>query len=368
MSSQLNCHLKGSQHIYPRLQSFKKAAELLSQRNVGSFQQKFNVFSSKEECESQQLLPLGIAQLINLGHYLQKIYIHRWKLEKSKIKPKRLDVKSISHESSFQSVIAFLHGFLPESHFPNLKIEKARNNFCDKDSKVTSCKCAKNEEVYDLLQDAITQGIIHSKLDIKLENKTTYPSGITGQNKMTPKQIQHLLTTHICSNQPVPCYNSECFNTTPGFIERVFKLVDMTTKNLSQDKHFKEFSDLFMHPFISLVSYRLKNAKSLFEQLFVYSADESFILYLLTALKFPVRKSIRPASRVIFELYKNKLPEKNPYYLRVLYNGEDITNTVPLCQNHLKDTVCKLKYFIDYHSIESQHKFNGENYKKLCNF
>jgi hypothetical protein len=104
----------------------------------------------------------------------------------------------------------------------------------------------------------------------------------------------------------------------------------------------------------------------------LYSGHDSTIEPLATAIGVSNGSWPKYASRLVFELYgqvANTSSEADAY-IRVLYNGKDVTHHLIFCKGHMtsmNNRVCPLKLFAEY--VEDE-KFNGSpgktGYAEAC--
>lgn len=108
---------------------------------------------------------------------------------------------------------------------------------------------------------------------------------------------------------------------------------------------------------------------SKFEKVFISAVDRTFLSYLMSSFRYRNVKATHPGSHITIEIYRNQYEKVNPHYLKILYNGIDISHQIPLCTKFPSWSLCKLKYFVDFQKLKYKSLFESSpNIQKKCRF
>ena len=252
----------------------------------------------RSSCTGSYLTSTGLKQSISVGEQLSKSYFADSKI---KFKPDNNNVRaeSITEQLPYHSLLAFLHGFLPEKTFAKTKVQKVSGNFCNFDKKANiSCHCRTANYLYKPVRQSVMRG--------RYLFKDGYPGkdllnsifdGISTQN-LSPLDLYQSSMHHICDNLNVVCdKNSNCLNISEkDHIEPVLQIVSSFLQTLSHDPTFQLFSQLYTSPFLHGLVLKA-DRQDVAERIHIYSGDRLFLHVLLTSLGIRLKGSIPIASR-----------------------------------------------------------------------
>lgn len=140
-----------------------------------------------------------------------------------------------------------------------------------------------------------------------------------------------------------------------------------STKKISEDTKFADLVYVFLYPLFDDLVKSFRLTEHIFEKLFLYSVDDHILFYMLNALKLPTMLWPRPGSRIVFELYKNSRQTFQPYYVRILYNGENISRFVSICSIKMENGLCRLKNFANLLQYKTSQKVDLKTaYDSYC--
>ena len=284
-------------------------------------------FLKDEQC-NQELTPFGIQSLIVLGEFLRDVYLKDLNLEKSKIQPKHIQAFNNGEDKIVKSSLAFLYGFLPDNHLSKLKIRTLSTNLCSENSKSANVNC----DCPSLLNE-------EKKFRAKLSSGASLSK--EDNTHMSPLILQQALSV-ICSNP-----NISCFAQNVEIIENILKDFNIFYQKISKDIVFVDFIHIYLYPIFYNLIHNFRRADYIFEKLFLYSIDDHILFYMLNVLRIPLKSWPRPGSRIVFELYKKTTQKFQQFYIRILYNGANVSHNVSLCNINMESGFCRLKYFAD---------------------
>ena len=284
-------------------------------------------FLKDEQC-NQELTPFGIQRLIVLGEFLRDVYLKDLNLEKSKIQPKHIKAFNNGEDKIVKSSLAFLYGFLSDNHLSKLKIRTLSTNLCSENSKSANINC----DCPSLLNE-------EKKFRAKLSSGASLSK--EDNTHMSPLILQQALSV-ICSNP-----NISCFAQNVEIIENLLKDFNIFYQKISKDIVFVDFIHIYLYPIFYNLIHNFRRADYIFEKLFLYSIDDHILFYMLNVLRIPLKSWPRPGSRIVFELYKKTTQKFQQFYIRILYNGANVSHNVSLCNINMESGFCRLKYFAD---------------------
>lgn len=140
-------------------------------------------------------------------------------------------------------------------------------------------------------------------------------------------------------------------------------------KLCSSQKDCQYLADLHTYSWFKLFVKRVKMTSSKFEKVFISAVDRTFLSYLMSSFRYRNVKATHPGSHITIEIYRNQYEKVNPHYLKILYNGIDISHQIPLCTKFPSWSLCKLKYFVDFQKLKYKSLFESSpNIQKKCRF
>ncbi|XP_060066792.1 2-phosphoxylose phosphatase 1-like [Ylistrum balloti] len=325
-----------------------------------------HTISHERKCPPGQLSPLGMAKLKQLGRYLRDTYANLIRKGSKLHHPNKLiKVLSGQDSSSFHSTLSFLSSFLPHKDFHKVSVEKVTNQLCDKSQ--TDCQCPNTARSLSILMNNISTQDSKSQQHENMSFNKFFDN--FQKNNLSAVEALGQLSPLICDKSlpSAGCHGNRCWNITRSHVFKLFQAVDKHTQNWMNMIPNREHSRLHVYPFITSLVKSFKNIHlSASPRIFVYTSTEEFMLQLLTAIENILDKFPRPGSRLVFELLSASQKQKKRYFLRVLFNGRDVTTNIPLCSHRKGDGICPLKYFVDYHSINFKNMFSKSNYTERC--
>ncbi|XP_041378214.1 2-phosphoxylose phosphatase 1-like [Gigantopelta aegis] len=342
-----------------KIQTFPEVVNIY--KNVQMNKGRFKIFSmmpSRSFCDEGQLTPLGAMQQILIGEQLSKAYFKKLRILRKISRDSFLAAKSIPEELAYQSASAFLHGFLNEKQFSQMYVEKSVYNFC-KESRSTICSCAKADFLKLQISKSVEKGYLLFKDEPVQDDEINDLLGFE-RGDISPKQIISLLSGWLCDQSSLPCRGNNCPNLTTANLNLLFESADSHIEAVSNNDIFANFVKLHTRSFLSDVFHWLQSSEGEF---LLYSAGESFLSFLVTALDIEQSRVLPLGSRLVFEVYSPASPrQQNKARLRVLLNGKDVTHKVGLCSKS-EGQLCELEKA--YRIFESQ-SFNGRSYDEEC--
>jgi hypothetical protein len=301
--------------------------------------------NSSIHCRKEQLHPLAHLQFQELGKAYNMLYMKKWNIETSHIAPKHFRIHSIDKTKSLSSLLSFLYGMLPLKHFEKINIQKLDTVTLSRtrsiNLKLSECNFLPNLTNY-----------LNNHF-IKLSQKEA------GINCFTSKILPNICTS----------FQHSTSSTTENLVKNTLLLMDKGVKSCSSHQKCQELADLHTFPWLQEFMRNLRMINNNYQKVFVYAVDQAFISYLMSSLRHRNVKVTHPGSHVAIEIYKNLYETVNPYYVKLLYNGIDISHHVPLCTKMYPWSLCKLKYFVDFQRQKYKSLFKASPIvQRKCHF
>jgi 2-phosphoxylose phosphatase len=254
---------------------------------------------------------------------------------------------------TFQSAVAFMYGFEPHldmSRFPH--VERADNcTMCTPDTG-HQCQC---DFIGTRYMDSFAPSFGQTQPEIRnLPGAHRIASTLGLSDTQLPK-LSHVFDvsmTHFCHHMTPNCLGT-------SLARDVFDVMKDSGRHALFDEQYQHICRLKMQPLLYEIAHRMTSSQS--HRFVLYSGHDSTIEPLADVLGVSDGRWPRYASRLIFELYLkwDTVSTVRKYYVRILYNGRDVTDSVSFCKGQLVDGtpgLCPLDMFIKF--VE-QDQYNG---------
>ncbi|KAM9318081.1 2-phosphoxylose phosphatase 1 isoform 2-T2 [Pholidichthys leucotaenia] len=346
-------------------------------------------------CEMGELTQTGVVQHLRNGQLLHHAYKHH-NLLPSDWSPRQLWVETTGKSRTLQSGLAFLYGFLPDFDWSRLTVRHQWSTlFCG-----SACDCpARNR----YLEEEQKRQYLLRVADTELES--TYADmartlGLPTRQLRAANPIDSLLC-HLCHSLSFPCVpvgdggSGGCLTMAQFAVIRQQQLDDDVDRR--RVGLYRKYAVLAMYPYLNRTAAKMERvAKSSEagrqpreggEEVFTLSSAHDVTLApLLSALGLDQARFPRFAARVVFELWKS--PSKaqgqgkmrgakgeksktkdREVFIRVLYNGEDVTFHTAFCRSHdhhANQPPCPLTNFLSFVRRDMFSIVNATSYKEAC--
>lgn len=252
-----------------------------------------------KRCEIGQLTTNGIRQHLKLGSLLRSTYFGQLFTNVTSINSNIFSY-STKYRRTFQSLNAFLYGFLRET-FQRIPLRIVSSMFfCFED-----CACPAIE-MYSkavILENSKRLKSHPAMLKLVEDISSIVYTMSDGSFTRDPHYLKDALLTYICHNKQLPCTLSKCVY--PEHVTRVFSYIDWDTKQYAKSFRRQKMCILGAYGFIkNILSHMLKMVSNERPKMVVYSAHDKTMTYLLTTLGIIFNEAVSPpyASRAIFEV------------------------------------------------------------------
>lgn len=310
--------------------------------------------------------------------------------------PRQIWVETTGKSRTLQSGLAFLYGFLPDFDWTKLTVRHQWSTlFCS-----SACDCpARNR----YLEEEQRRQYQLRAADTELER--TYMDmartlGLPTRQLRAANPIDSLLC-HLCHGLSFPCV--PIGDSGAGGCLTMEQFAVIRRQQLDDEVHrrraglYHKYAILAMYPYLNRTAAKMERiAKSIEagreprsggEEVFTLSsAHDVTVAPLLSALGLEEARFPRFAARIVFELWKSPSmiqgqvkkrggkgeKSKAKYgetFIRVLYNGEDVTFHTSFCRphdHHVSQPLCPLKNFLSFVRRDMFSVVNATSYKEAC--
>ncbi|XP_064611469.1 2-phosphoxylose phosphatase 1-like isoform X2 [Liolophura sinensis] len=356
---------------HPKLRSFVPTMYSYSgKQHPQSGFKNWALFPDRKHCRSAELTGQGALQHLLLGDHFNKQYIHKWQLFDGKFSPDKILVRATEFSRTYQSAIALLYGFLPQFNLTELNIHRSSNiYFCDNQYANTQCICpAINGMRQSLNKQASSRK--NSPVYKEVTNHIAEVYDLKRSQLLWVSAMMDVFMVQACHDIKLKC-NAEGTCITQKTLEDLWAHLDQGTLAdvLDPDKALERMGRVAMHPLLAEIANRMKNISVKTESMprfVLYSGHDTTVSPLATALGIHKGKWPPYATRLVFEQYAKTVDDKVRHYVRVVYNGVDVTKDVRFCDKYQKDGFCELKHFLKFVKHQNFEDLNVKTYEEAC--
>ncbi|XP_017346166.1 2-phosphoxylose phosphatase 1 isoform X1 [Ictalurus punctatus] len=331
-------------------------------------------------CELGELTQTGVVQHLKNGELLRQAYLKHHKLLPPDWSSQQLWLETTAKSRTLQSGLALLYGFLPNFDWSKVTVWHQRSTmFCG-----TWCECPARSLFLD--EEQRRQYRLRTS---NAELEQTYVAmakalGVATRTMRAANPIDALLC-HFCHGLPFPCASPHAFPASEKgacLTLQHFAVIRQQQRDDERERKeagiYRRFAVLAAHPFLNRTAVRMeKAAHGNSEPVFALaSAHDITMAPVLSALGLEGAGFPRFAARLVFELWKSPdVKGKGTQggvanaYIRVLYNGEDLTFETAFCRNHDRHStqpLCPLGNFLSFVRKDMFSIVNATSYHQAC--
>lgn len=324
------------------------------------------------------------------GDHLRQAYIKRHNLLTADWSPRQLWLETTGKSRTLQSGLAFLFGFLPRFDWSRLTVRQQWSTlFCS-----SSCNCpARNRYLDQEQRRQYRQRIADTELE------RTYVTmakmlGVATKILRAANPVDALLC-HFCHGLPFPCSSTQTTSNAPDegacLTLQHFAVIRRQQKDDELERReaglYRRYAVLAAHPYLNRTATQMeriaKTRKAKEEAVFALaSAHDVTMAPLLSALGLEGAGFPKFAARLVFELWNGpeaKEQERKSdrkrgkgleyMFIRVLYNGEDLTFDTAFCRDHNRHSaqpLCPLGNFLSFVRNDMFNIVNATSYHQAC--
>lgn len=324
-----------------------------------------------------------MVQHLHNGQLLRQAYRPRGILP-SDWSPRQLGIETTSRSRTVQSGLAFLYGFLPDFDWGRVTVRHQWSTlFCG-----SACDCpARNRYLEEEQRRQYRLRVSDGELE-KTYADMARIVGVPTRQLRAANPIDSLLC-HLCHGLSFPCTSASKCLTMEQFavIRRQLREDELDRSRVG---HYHKYAILAMYPFLNQTATRMERASrdgARREEVFsLASGHDITISPLLSALGLKEASFPRFAARVVFELWRSP-PAKakqaktsagkgerskgkgGALFIRILYNGEDVTFHTAFCRSHdrhASQPLCPLENFLSFVRRDMFSVVNATSYQEAC--
>ncbi|XP_030634412.1 2-phosphoxylose phosphatase 1 [Chanos chanos] len=353
------------------------------------------------QCELGELTQTGVVQHLRNGQVLRQAYMTRHKLLSDDWSARQVSVETTGKSRTLQSGLALLYGFMPAFDWSRLTIRQQWSTlFCG-----SSCDCpARNR----YLEQEQHRQYLQRTADTELE--LTYVTmakvlGVATRTLRASNPVDALLC-HFCHGLPFPCASARGAQTRPQaegacLTPQQFAVIRRQQCDDERERReaglYRRYAVLAAHPYLNRSATRMERIARGNQRrkgpeeavLALASAHDITMAPVLSALGLERAGFPRFAARLVFELWRG--PEETGEkgrrggggrerkkegkrgientFVRVLYNGEDLTFDTAFCRQHDRysaQPLCPLGNFLAFVRRDMFSIVNATSYQQAC--
>ncbi|KAK4025133.1 2-phosphoxylose phosphatase 1 isoform X1 [Daphnia magna] len=308
----------------------------------------------------------GASQLIELGNGFKESYAKHCNFSDSNI-IKHLSANTTSYSRTIQSAYSFLFG-LVGSMFLNINLQKSGDvTFC---SKYCRCEAANRFEklhkfeLNDLFKSDVS--LAHFSPQVRRILKNSEKS----KKSILPTTLKDILLHYACHDEIPGCSADEslCVNSTTiipldYYLQREAE-ASSSGLNLKKAGILRAYGllntiDQQILSWINMSKKRKAQTFLYFPYFNVFSGHDLTLMYILASLGIYDGYLPQYASRLTFEV----LSKRSQYYLRVLWNGFDVSQNI--CPS--SQTYCNARFLATFIRFEMKRYFQTDDFMRACN-
>lgn len=306
--------------------------------------------------------------------------------------PRQLGVETTSRSRTVQSGLAFLYGFLPDFDWGRVSVRHQWSTlFCG-----VACDCpARNRYLEEEQRRQYRLRVADRELE-KTYADMARTVGVLARQLRAANPIDSLLC-HLCHGLSFPCASAGGGGGGGGGGVRCltmeqFAVIRRQQRDDDLDRSrvglYRQYATLAMHPYLNQTAAKMERASregAGGEEVFsLASGHDITISPLLSALGLAEVSFPRFAARVVFELWRS--PPAKParkrsgegegskgtgggLFIRILYNGEDVTFHTAFCGSHDRragQPLCPLDNFLSFVRRDMFSIVNATSYRDAC--
>lgn len=306
--------------------------------------------------------------------------------------PRQLGIETTSRSRTVQSGLAFLYGFLPDFDWGRVTVRHQWSSlFCG-----SACDCpARNRHLEEEQRRQYRLRVSDGELE-KSYAEMARTVGVATRQLRAANPIDSLLC-HLCHGLSFPCASAGDGGAAKCLTMEQFAAIRRQQRDDELDRsrvgQYRKYATLAMYPYLNQTATRMERASrggARREEVFsLASGHDITISPLLSALGLKDASFPRFAARVVFELWrsppakakqaktgaakgessKGKGGARGALFIRILYNGQDVTFHTAFCRSHdrhASQPLCPLENFLSFVRRDMFSVVNATSYQEAC--
>lgn len=350
----LSCKMDDYPHLFshiPNVDSYKETLvnNMKHLANIPNLSM-FGLHPSQELCKPGYLTPVGATQHIKNGAFLKENY-KKWNLVEKPGRQKQVKLVTTNRRRTFQSGVALLYGFFSSLDLSTIDINVTpTSSMCvDSGNGKFPCKCEAADKYHNIIANSFGQtnaNMTHEPGYVEHTMKIAQVFGVMAHEVPRASHIMDVGMVHVCHDLPLPGRLTNCMD--PQSLRYVVDAINKNGKKNTNDGTYKRLARLRMLPLLGQIydgmMDRISGKSS--HKLVLYSGHDSTIDPLLVTLNISLGIWPKYASRFTVELYSTRAAHiPKAYFVRILYNGRDLTQNVMFCKSLTPSGLCSLDHF-----------------------
>ncbi|XP_077468282.1 2-phosphoxylose phosphatase 1 isoform X2 [Stigmatopora argus] len=392
----INCTLSISRNpTHPLLRAFISHMGLGGQGRWESPLASIPRLPNHNTCEMGELTQTGVVQQLHNGKILRQAY-RPHSLIPSDWSPQQVWVETTGKSRTLQSGLAFLYGFLPKFDWKKLTLHSQWSTlFCG-----SACDCpARNRYLEEDQRRQYRLRLADKELErtyVDMASTLDIPT----RNLRAANPIDSLLC-HLCHNLSFPCVFTKDGSTKRCLSTAQFAGIRRHQLDNEKDRTkmglYRKYAILAMYPYLNRTANKMERVAKVAagtrkpraggEEVFTLSsAHDVTMAPLLSALGLEKARFPPFAARLVLEMWEStsvkqgqqgqkagkgerSKPKDGEFFIRLLYNGEDVTYQTAFCSSFDRSTsqpLCSLKKFISFVRRDMFNVVNATSYREAC--
>lgn len=330
----------------------------------------YPLYPTQNNCSISQLTPVGVSQMLKLGHILRSVYSPLLSVASSD----DIIIYSTKYRRTFQSALAFAYAILSPDVLSKVTFKESDSySYC-----FDHCACTNaNNMQIKIKQSSLKRLKSRRVVDKMLKRVHNIVHQMSSSVLVDPYIMKDSMMTYVCHGAPLPCYRDDCVTTED--VSQLFDYIDWDLARYAKHGLLQKYGLLKSYGFaLNVAMNLLKMVSEGKPRLVLYSGHDLTAQYLLAALGVLNAETVSPhyASRLVFEVYRNNTVNSTypgrDYYFRVIFNGRDVTRSIAFCKNSVggghEDLVylCPIESAIRFIHDDYFTAFNASNFKEAC--
>ena len=354
----------------------KTMTEYSGKQPPGNYFKNWELFPNIGDAPKGTLTGIGATQHVRLGQFIRDKYLTSSTIFSREIPlDSQMYISSSNTPRTYQSAIAFLFGLLGRSKFnlTNYNIGRSDKLFCLTElPSQKKCGCH-----YGM---SLNQQI--SRIRRTYFNKNSSLKGLyTGITSLV--DLVEIISLTYCHNGTEVCLpkpHKLCFNSSD--FDRIWDDFYSENRFVYENSSDMKYYYASYYPFMTKIADRIHNSINNNDptNLVIYSGHDNTLIGLLQLFGYD-GTWIRFAGRIVIELFKSTDNDVTPgkvngakgkssgmpkHYVRIVYDGKDLTEYVTFCKGKTFKGLCDVSLLYDFVYKHMEQELKKSNLGDIC--
>ena len=375
---EISCTFNRSWYFVDDLLEVKRGQDMFQVTGA----KKYPILQEREACIGAQLTPVGFSQHLNNGKFFRKRY---GTFLDSIMYSSQVIAKSTAYSRTVQSAASFLYGlfgdrFTKKKLIIDVESDKYREtHFLQYDSGEHIFCPVLAQKLKAVSSD---ERVRHLKNDYIMPMRKEYAVlfGVDIGRISSLDRLIDILYANLCHNKELPKgpHGTVSYKLASKSLGTANQLITVKHDGIAELQTLAIVSQIVEK--ISKLIDEIRDNMTLSTKMVLFSGHDTVLSPLLSMLGIHDWRWPPYASRLVFELWQDISGAKDQptdstilskfgnYFIRVLYNGEDLTSKVKFCEGQIVDNqLCPASAFVKFVSddrLDGSYYF--ERIKNLC--